>query len=191
MFAGFDHHRARAALTVRHPLLECLERREMLSITANADNYSTINTAPLVVAAPGVLGNDVDGNGYTMTAVLSAQATNGTVQLNSDGGFTYTPNPGYFGTDSFMYYATDQTHTQSYAHVTIGVHVGVTAVDDATKLPVDTLDVSRQILSDPWSQSIVSPLPAGGSGGTTISAEPADGAPATAHNLSLAYDSVA
>ncbi|MGH7194658.1 MAG: RHS repeat domain-containing protein, partial [Candidatus Saccharimonadales bacterium] len=183
-----------AALQLRHPHFESLEARDLLSITANPDTYSTINTTQLVVAAPGVLGNDVDSNGYAMNAVLpSRTSAGGTLQPdgNGDGGFTYTPPAGYFGTDSFMYYATDQTHTQSYAHVTINVSMGIISGTDSTKMPVDTLDVSRQILSDPYSQPIVSPLPAGGSGGTTISAEPADGAPATAHNLSLVYDSVA
>jgi hypothetical protein len=60
----------------------------------------------------------------------------------------------------------------------------------AAKLPVDTIDVGQQILSDPFTPPVTSPLPAGGSGGTTISAAPADGAPATARNLSLIYNSV-
>src|SRR5262249_13613941 len=66
----------------------------------------------------------------------------------------------------------------------------VVSATNETKVPVDAIDVSRPILSDPFNNPLGSPLPAGGSGGTTISATPADGAPATAHNLSLIYNSV-
>lgn len=56
-----------------------------------------------------------------LTAVLDADATNGTVILNADGSFTYTPNPGFCGTDSFTYYATDGINNSNIATVTIEV----------------------------------------------------------------------
>ena len=54
------------------------------------------------VAAPGVLGNDIQiGGGYT--AVLTTDVANGTLDLNADGSYTYTPDGGYVGSDSFRY----------------------------------------------------------------------------------------
>jgi len=72
---------------------------------AVADAYATNSTTPLVVAAPGVLTNDSDLDGDTMTAVLDTNVAHGTLALAADGSFTYTPNAGFGGTDSFTYHA--------------------------------------------------------------------------------------
>jgi hypothetical protein len=56
------------------------------------DAFSTVHDTVLNVAAPGVLGNDTDADGDTLTAVLVADVANGTLALVSDGSFTYTPN---------------------------------------------------------------------------------------------------
>ena len=50
------------------------------------------STRPSTVAASGVLANDFDLNGNPLTAVLDTPAGHGTVTLNSDGGFVYTPD---------------------------------------------------------------------------------------------------
>src|SRR5262249_37367698 len=61
-----------------------------------------------VDAAHGVLANDTDADNDHLTATLNGQASHGTVALNADGSFTYTPtqvvasNISY--TDSFTYY---------------------------------------------------------------------------------------
>ncbi|MFC1591584.1 Ig-like domain-containing protein [Thermodesulfobacteriota bacterium] len=75
----------------------------------------------LVVAAPGVLGNDTDPDGDALSAVLVANLANGTLALSDNGSFTYTPGPGYYGQDSFTYKATDGTDNSTAATVTIGV----------------------------------------------------------------------
>ncbi len=54
-----------------------------------------------------VLANDQGGNGSTLTAVLETPTRNGDLQLNPDGSFVYTPDPGYEGPDSFTYRASD------------------------------------------------------------------------------------
>lgn len=86
---------------------------------ANADNYSTQAATPLSVPAPGVLGNDTDANGDPLTANVVSSTTQGGLVLNPDGSFTYSPNPGATGTDSFVYTATDPTLTSAPATVTI------------------------------------------------------------------------
>ncbi|HEU0130064.1 MAG TPA: Ig-like domain-containing protein [Mycobacteriales bacterium] len=91
------------------------------------DSYSTDEDTQLVVSAPGVLGNDTDADGDTLTPVLESGPANGSLTLNSDGSFTYTPNANYNGTDSFAYHATDGTADSASTTVTITVN----AVNDA------------------------------------------------------------
>lgn len=76
---------------------------------AVADTYTTtINTALNVPAALGVLTNDSDPDaGDTLTAVKVSDPANGSVTLNADGSFIYTPNLGFSGTDTFTYNAED------------------------------------------------------------------------------------
>jgi len=75
--------------------------------TAGADSYAVTYQTPLTVSAPGVLGNDSDSNGDSITAQIVANGTKGTAVLNANGSFTYTPNAGATGADSFTYRATD------------------------------------------------------------------------------------
>ncbi len=68
-----------------------------------------------------VLANDSDPNGDTLTVIdLPVLPFNGTVVINPDGTITYTPNPGFFGTDAFNYVITDGTQTDT-AKVTVTV----------------------------------------------------------------------
>jgi Bacterial Ig domain len=72
---------------------------------ASADSYSTPKNTPLTVDAPGVLGNDIDPEGDPLSAVLVSNVSHGTLTLNADGAFTYTPAANFIGTDSFTYTA--------------------------------------------------------------------------------------
>ena|GEM_PF-1142958 len=72
------------------------------------DQYTTTRNTPLTVAAPGVLGNDSDLDGDTLFAVAGDAPQHGTLTLNANGSFTYTPNNGYVGSDSFTYRARDR-----------------------------------------------------------------------------------
>ncbi|MCW5607007.1 MAG: DUF4347 domain-containing protein [Nitrosomonas sp.] len=75
---------------------------------AVADSYATINGLPLTVnASSGVLNNDTDIEGSTLTASLFGAPSQGTLNLNADGSFTYTPDAGFTGVDSFTYRAFD------------------------------------------------------------------------------------
>ena len=42
-----------------------------------------------------------------LSAELGTTTSNGSLTLNADGSFSYTPNAGFWGTDSFTYTATD------------------------------------------------------------------------------------
>lgn len=74
------------------------------SPVAEDDLYETDQDVALVVAAPGVLDNDSDPDPSDMfTVVLMTPTQHGAVVLQADGSFTYTPAPGFVGTDTFVY----------------------------------------------------------------------------------------
>ncbi len=58
-------------------------------------------------ATGNVLTNDSDPDGNVLTASLVTAPVNGTVVLNADGSFTYTPNNNYSGLDSLTYQVCD------------------------------------------------------------------------------------
>jgi len=97
--------------------------------TASADQYEVASGTALTVSAPGVLGNDNDPDGGTLTASAVDQPGNGTLILSSDGAFTYTPNAGFSGQDTFTYAAGDGTDTSPPATVTITVDPPVVGVN--------------------------------------------------------------
>jgi VCBS repeat-containing protein len=74
---------------------------------ANGDTYSTGFHGTLNITAPGVLGNDTDAEGNSLTAVLVTSTTQGTLSFNADGSFTYNHTGSSLGTDSFTYQAQD------------------------------------------------------------------------------------
>ena len=117
-----------------------------VTITVNAvndapaaanDSYSVNEDNTLNVAASGVLANDSDVDGNPLTTFLIASPTNGTLVLNANGAFTYTPFANFFGVDSFTYKANDGVLKSSVATVTITVN----SVNDAPVAVVDAYSV--------------------------------------------------
>ncbi len=76
------------------------------------------------MAGPGVLSNDSDVDGDSLTAVLSEGPSNGSLVLNEDGAFLYTPNLGYSGTDHFAYKANDGLLDSNVVIVSVKVNPG-------------------------------------------------------------------
>ena len=71
------------------------------------DAYSVDKNSVLEVPAPGVLGNDTDADGDTLSAALVSDVAEGALVLGADGSFTYTPDADFAGTDQFTYRASD------------------------------------------------------------------------------------
>ncbi|MEB3200580.1 MAG: tandem-95 repeat protein [Synechococcaceae cyanobacterium] len=94
---------------------------------ANPDTYSTDEDTTLTIAASGVLGNDTDVDNDPLTAVLVSGPSNGSLMLNADGSFSYTPDTDFNGSDSFSYKANDGALDSADTTVTITV----TPVNDA------------------------------------------------------------
>jgi prepilin-type N-terminal cleavage/methylation domain-containing protein len=108
---------------------------------AVADSYTTAEDTPLSPAAPGVLANDTDAQGLPLTAILVSGVSNGTLTLNSNGSFTYTPNLNFNGTDSFTYKA----NNGSFDSNVVTVSLTVTAVNDA---PVNSVPGPQETPKD-------------------------------------------
>ncbi len=109
--------------------------------TAVDDSYITDEDVPLVVAAPGVLGNDNDPDGDSLTAVRVSGPSHGVLVLNANGSFTYSPNANYSGPDSFTYKASDGTSGSNTATVNITVNPvadAPVAVDDSYSVEQDS-----------------------------------------------------
>src|SRR5213075_916160 len=105
------------------------------------DSYTTAEDTTLNVAAPGLLINDSDVDGDTLSAVLVSQPTHGTLSLNGNGSFDYVPAANYNGPDSFTYKANDGQADSGIATVNItitDVNDAPVAVDDSYTTPEDT-----------------------------------------------------
>ena len=102
------------------------------SIPVASDDYDSIDfDTPL---SAGVLGNDDDDDGDALTAVIVDSPANGSVTLNSDGSFTYTPVSTFFGSDSFTYQADDGFDTGNIATVSIQVKAPAISISATTSL---------------------------------------------------------
>jgi hypothetical protein len=110
--------------------------------TDSGDTYATPKNTTLTVAAPGVLANDTDPNGLPLSASVVTQPAHGTLALNADGSFVYTPAAGYVGSDSFTYQASDGVATGNTATVVLEVSPPAAAADSAAVNENETLTVA-------------------------------------------------
>lgn len=99
-----------------------------LSPVAAADSHVMVQDQVLVIAAPGVLENDADPESSALTAVLTTGPEHGTLQLAADGGFSYKPETGRTGVDSFTYVANNGHSDSEITTVSIRVHAGAVEV---------------------------------------------------------------
>ncbi|MGH2569590.1 MAG: Ig-like domain-containing protein, partial [bacterium] len=86
---------------------------------ATHDVYHVVLGSTVETAAPGVLTNDVEPDGQALVAVLDRGPSKGDLTLSADGSFSYVPWPGFDGSDSFTYRASDGQNVSERAIVTI------------------------------------------------------------------------
>jgi len=89
---------------------------------AEDDFYSVDEDSLLTVNPIGVLLNDTNTQSDTFLAIIKTDTGFGILTLNSDGSFTYQPNPDFDSTDSFTYVANNGTHNSNEATVTLSVN---------------------------------------------------------------------
>jgi uncharacterized repeat protein (TIGR02543 family) len=106
---------------------------------AAGDSYTTAKNVTLQVSKPGVLGNDLDPDGNTLSlGSVITQPAHGSLHMNLDGSFTYTPAANYAGLDNFTYTANDSAAVSNVATVVIDVRDANTAPiaqDDSYSTP--------------------------------------------------------
>jgi VCBS repeat-containing protein len=105
--------------------VERLESRYALSGMAPVavnDFFAGVKDAPLVVGPAGVLANDTDAEADPLAANLFSMPAHGSVTLNANGSFTYTPTAGYTGLDGFLYSANDGASSSKLAAVTLQIN---------------------------------------------------------------------
>lgn len=111
------------------------------------DRYQVDAGRTLTIAAPGVLANDTDVDHQPLTAVLVSGPLTGALTLRPDGAFTYTPAPGFSGTDSFTYTAHDGRLISNAATVTLTVVQGNQS-PVITSTPILTATVGQLYIYD-------------------------------------------
>ena len=145
------------------------------------DSYTTAEDTTLNVSSPGVLANDTDADTNTLTAALVSGPTHGSLTLNANGSFSYTPAADYTGPDSFTYRANDGTTNSGVATVSLTV----SPMNDA---PVAINDTSNTQMDTPLMiNPLVNDSDADGDVLTIISASPTDGTVTIVGGTNLAF----
>ena len=155
---------------------------------AVADAYSMHQGLNTVAVGSGVLVNDtdIDTAHNLLTAVLNVNVTHGTLALNADGSFTYTPTASYVGADSFTYHARDGALNSNIVTVSLTVNANnapnavndgpVTVVAGSGYTPIDVLANDTDADADVLHVTAVSNPPHGSAtitgGGTGVSYRP-------------------
>src|SRR5689334_16824756 len=107
-------------------------------INARGDTYTVEQDRTLTVPTPGVLENDSSTRALPVYAEVGSSVAHGTLDARPDGGFTYTPERGFVGIDSFTYSATDLRVTSP----PVTVRITVTAVSGAPAAGADGYTVA-------------------------------------------------
>jgi hypothetical protein len=118
------------------------------------DAYLTPQDTTLTQPAPGVLANDSDSSGGSLTVDTTpvVAPSNGTLSLAADGSFVYVPNAGQTGSDTFTYRATSSiTGLSSNAVVTITI----SATSSSSQLYLTGAGPSTEL----WNLSASPPAP--------------------------------
>ncbi len=123
------------------------------------DEYTTPEDTKKIVAGPGLLENDPHAD--LLVASLFSAPSHGTVVINADGGFTYTPKPDFFGTDSFVYTAAKKQGVPEGIGGNATVTITVTPVNDAPSFSPGPSPVTTTAVSGPYSQLWATNISAG------------------------------
>ena len=122
-----------ATLTVTDAVGESAEDSVSVTVSqanrapvARPDEYSQAgsDTSLVVSAAQGVLANDSDADGDTLSAALISGPASGMLTLDEDGSFSYRANADFVGVDSFSYRAGDGKAQSEAVTVSITVAAG-------------------------------------------------------------------
>ncbi|MGG0832011.1 Ig-like domain-containing protein [Priestia aryabhattai] len=121
-----------------------------------------------------------DPEGDPLVYGLNLAPLNGTAIINSDGTFTYTPNPSFVGTDSFSVFARDPLGNQGFGTITVEVQ--------SQDLPVSAEGLTLTTLANqPVSGSIATVNPAGSPLSYAVAIPPSNGTVVLNQDGTLVY----
>lgn len=162
---------------------------------AQNDSYAVSEDEVLTVVGPGVLSNDSDPDGDSLTAELEVAPSNGTLDFNADGSFVYTPNANFNGVDSFTYFVFDGGLPSGLATVTINV----TPVNDAPTASGGSFSIAENspsgtsigsvAASDPDGDTLSFQIVSGNTGGA-FSINEATGQIQVANSIALDFETM-
>ncbi|MBZ0221254.1 MAG: tandem-95 repeat protein, partial [Candidatus Methylomirabilis sp.] len=131
VFGGAESNTATVSISV--------DRESNTAPVGYQDSASTDFNTPVVIP---VLENDVDADGDPLSvAAITIPPPNGTATINPDNTVTFTPNPGFSGSDRFYYKATDGMDLSNTTRVTVSVK--------SNKLPVAVVDYATTAVNTP------------------------------------------
>ncbi|MEM0519287.1 Ig-like domain-containing protein, partial [Aequorivita flava] len=121
---------------------------------ANADTNTTETDIPV---SGNVLVNDFDPDGDPISVTGNTNPTNGTVVVNPDGTYTYTPNAGFEGQDTFEYTICDSGTPPLCDTAVVTIQVipnagNITVANDDAYFGMPDTDITGNVLdndSDP------------------------------------------
>ena len=115
--------------------------------TASGDAYSLAEGGVLTVSATqGLTANDTDPDASDqpwLAPMLVSGPAHGTVSLNLDGSFSYTPNADYAGQDSFTYAASDGLKQSA----PVSVNLTITPINDAPVAAASSVTLAEDTAS--------------------------------------------
>ncbi len=126
------------------------------SASLNEDGSTTLNP----------LANATDVNGDSLTASVITQPAHGTITVNANGTWTYTPSQYFYGTDTFTYSVSDGTASSNLATVTLSVNKvevpptltnSSATLNEGSSTTLNLLASATDVNGDPVTAAIVTP----------------------------------
>jgi uncharacterized repeat protein (TIGR01451 family) len=168
-----------ASTTTSGPQVDINTANNSSTTTATVVTLDAVDDAFSTVAGTAVAGSVASNDSYPSGSSFSVVASpgNGSVTMASDGSFTYTPNPGFSGVDTFTYTIQDSSGNTDTATVTITVtnNPPVAVEDDATVGSNQTTLIAVLANdSDPDGHSLTVTSVGPSAAGATVSVGPAN-----------------
>ncbi len=144
-------------------------------VASNGSLTTMVNTT----ATGTLVASDADGNALTYSLVTNGSKGTATVTNRSTGAYSYTPNTGVTGTDTFTFKANDGTADSNVATITVTINAAnraPTASNSSFSTTVNT-QISRTLTaSDPDGDSLTFSIVSGASNGSATITNSATGA---------------
>ncbi|WP_443943537.1 Calx-beta domain-containing protein [Pedobacter sp. AW1-32] len=122
-----------------------------VNVSVTQGNRAPVVTAPAISTIVNIPVNGTitatDADGDPLTFTVTTQPTNGTVVLNANGTYTYTPANGYIGTDSFVVTVSDGKGGTTTATVNVTVNQVNAASISLTKIATNSVSKVGDVIN--------------------------------------------